>query len=161
MRCGGLPKNKNLPLGYKKLFALEGLTNEYFGKAVALREGQLLVFDYGYEAAELYCAARTSGTLARYAEHRVDDQWLDSPGEADLTSHVDFTAARMSAEAAGLRTTGFIEQSRFLVDAGLVDRLTAGRRLEDVRQRLQARTLVAFEGLGGTMKLMMFERAAA
>jgi lysine 6-dehydrogenase len=45
MRCGGLPKNKDLPLGYKKLFALEGLTNEYFGKAVALREGRIVEID--------------------------------------------------------------------------------------------------------------------
>src|SRR5262249_25333508 len=45
MRCGGLPKNRNLPLGYKKLFTLEGLTNEYFGKAVALREGKIVEID--------------------------------------------------------------------------------------------------------------------
>jgi lysine 6-dehydrogenase len=41
MRCGGLPVNKRLPLGYKKLFALEGLTNEYFGKAIVLRGGRI------------------------------------------------------------------------------------------------------------------------
>jgi lysine 6-dehydrogenase len=45
MRCGGLPQNKNLPLGYKKLFALEGLTNEYFGKAVVLRDGKVIEVD--------------------------------------------------------------------------------------------------------------------
>jgi lysine 6-dehydrogenase len=45
MRCGGLPKNKSLPLGYKKLFALEGLTNEYFGKAIILREGRVIEVD--------------------------------------------------------------------------------------------------------------------
>lgn len=126
--------------------------------ARALRAGELLIFDYGYEAAELYSAARRSGTLARYAGHRVDDRWLQDPGGADLTSHVDFTAVRISAEAAGLRTTRFVDQAQFLVEAGLVDRLTTGRRIEDVRQRLQARTLIAPEGLGGTMKLMAFER---
>lgn len=45
LRCGGLPQNKALPLGYKKLFALEGLTNEYFGKAIALREGAIVSID--------------------------------------------------------------------------------------------------------------------
>lgn len=45
VRCGGLPQNKQLPLGYKKLFALEGLTNEYFGKAIALREGKIIQID--------------------------------------------------------------------------------------------------------------------
>jgi len=129
--------------------------------ARALRAGELLVFDYGYEAIELYSGAHASGTLARYAGHRVDDRWLDDPGEADLTSHVDFTAVRLAAEAMGLRVTRSVDQAQFLVDAGLVDRLATGRRTEDVRRRLQARTLIAPEGLGGTMKLMAFERSAA
>jgi lysine 6-dehydrogenase len=41
MRCGGLPQNRALPLGYKQLFTLEGLTNEYSGTAVVLREGKV------------------------------------------------------------------------------------------------------------------------
>ncbi|MCK6551042.1 saccharopine dehydrogenase NADP-binding domain-containing protein [Myxococcota bacterium] len=45
MRCGGLPQNKALPLGYKKLFSLEGLTNEYFGKAIILRDGKVAEVD--------------------------------------------------------------------------------------------------------------------
>lgn len=45
MRCGGLPQNKALPLGYKKLFTLDGLTNEYFGKAIALRDGKIIEID--------------------------------------------------------------------------------------------------------------------
>lgn len=41
MRCGGLPQNRDLPLGYAQLFAMEGLTNEYFGEALVLREGKV------------------------------------------------------------------------------------------------------------------------
>ncbi len=41
MRCGGLPQNRNLPLGYKQLFSLEGLSNEYFGTAVVLHDGKV------------------------------------------------------------------------------------------------------------------------
>ncbi len=126
--------------------------------ARALRAGELLVFDYGYEAADLYSAARASGTLARYARHRVDDRWLDDPGEADVTSHVDFTSVRRAAEAEGLRVTRFVDQTRFLVDSGIADRLPAGSGVGAVRQRLQARTLIEPGGLGGTMKLMVFER---
>lgn len=42
---GGLPQNRNLPLGYRLLFAPDGLTNEYFGKAIVLREGKVLEID--------------------------------------------------------------------------------------------------------------------
>jgi SAM-dependent MidA family methyltransferase len=125
--------------------------------AGALRAGELLLFDYGYTAQELYSAAHSSGTLARYVGHRMDDRWLEDPGEADLTAHVDFTAVRLSAEAMGLHVTRFVDQTRFLVDSGLADRLAIGSELGAVRQRLQARTLIAPEGLGGTIKLLAFE----
>lgn len=45
MYCGGLPQNRSLPLGYKILFALDGLTNEYFGKALVLRGGEVKQVD--------------------------------------------------------------------------------------------------------------------
>ncbi|MAE72436.1 MAG: hypothetical protein CME06_18445 [Gemmatimonadetes bacterium] len=40
IRCGGLPQDPRPPLGYKLVFSVEGLTNEYFGKAVVLRDGR-------------------------------------------------------------------------------------------------------------------------
>jgi lysine 6-dehydrogenase len=45
VRCGGLPRNPRPPLGYRLLFAVEGLTNEYFGKAVVLRDGKRMEID--------------------------------------------------------------------------------------------------------------------
>lgn len=41
IRCGGLPQDPNLPLGYKRLFSLEGLADAYFGKALVLRDGRV------------------------------------------------------------------------------------------------------------------------
>jgi len=39
--CGGLPKTPLPPLGYKLVFNIAGLTNEYTGEAVVLREGRV------------------------------------------------------------------------------------------------------------------------
>ncbi len=39
--CGGLPQRPKPPLGYKLVFSIEGLTNEYFGKAYVLRDGKV------------------------------------------------------------------------------------------------------------------------
>ena len=39
--CGGLPQHPKPPLGYKLVFSIEGLTNEYFGKAYVLRDGRV------------------------------------------------------------------------------------------------------------------------
>ena len=40
VRCGGLPQIPRPPLDYKLVFSVEGLTNEYFGQAVFLRDGR-------------------------------------------------------------------------------------------------------------------------
>jgi lysine 6-dehydrogenase len=40
IRVGGLPQRPRPPLDYHLFFNIEGLTNEYFGKAVVLRNGQ-------------------------------------------------------------------------------------------------------------------------
>ena len=45
VRCGGLPQKPRAPLDYKLVFSVEGLTNEYFGKAVFLREGHRVEVD--------------------------------------------------------------------------------------------------------------------
>ncbi len=41
VRCGGLPTNPKPPLGYKLVFSVAGLTNEYFGRAHLLRGGKV------------------------------------------------------------------------------------------------------------------------
>jgi lysine 6-dehydrogenase len=41
IRCGGLPQKPKPPLGYKLVFSIQGLTNEYFGKAAILRNGEV------------------------------------------------------------------------------------------------------------------------
>lgn len=45
IRCGGLPQNPKPPLNYMLVFSIGGLTNEYFGKAVVLREGEIVEVD--------------------------------------------------------------------------------------------------------------------
>jgi lysine 6-dehydrogenase len=45
IRCGGLPLQPAGPLGYQLLFSIGGLTNEYRGEAIVLREGRLQRFE--------------------------------------------------------------------------------------------------------------------
>jgi lysine 6-dehydrogenase len=42
LRCGGLPQNRRPPLDYKLVFAISGLTVEYFGKAHVIRNGKVV-----------------------------------------------------------------------------------------------------------------------
>lgn len=53
IRCGGLPQNPKPPLDYKLVFSIGGLTNEYFGKAFIIRNGEVAEVDTFAELEEL------------------------------------------------------------------------------------------------------------
>ena len=76
--------------------------------------GRLLTLDYGLTNEEFFAPHRTSGTLRGYNRHRHADNVLVSPGELDITSHVNFSAILRAGELAGLRTEQFISQTQFL-----------------------------------------------
>jgi SAM-dependent MidA family methyltransferase len=69
----------------------------------SLAAGALLLVDYGYVASDLYSPLRPGGTLLCYAGHTVHSDPLRSPGEQDITSHVDLTSVRAALAASGLR----------------------------------------------------------
>jgi SAM-dependent MidA family methyltransferase len=87
--------------------------------AATLERGELLLIDYGLDAADLYRPERGS-TLRAYHRHRVHADPLVAIGRQDLTAHVDVTAVGRAAGAAGLTPVGRTTQAQFLagLDAG-------------------------------------------
>ena len=126
-----------------------------------LRRGFIIVIDYGHEAPELYSATHSSGTLTTYRRHCSTGpeaagapDWLRFPGDCDITSHVDFTSLRTAAEAEGLQTLGFMDQTYFLLGL-LEERLQ--QSINNQRSRLNnLKTLILPGGLGSTHKVMIF-----
>lgn len=91
--------------------------------AQSLQRGLLLLIDYGFAAAEYYHPQRHMGTLrAHYRHHALDDPFY-LPGLADLTAHVDFSAAARAGMAAGLELAGYASQAGFLLNGGLAELL--------------------------------------
>lgn len=132
-----------------------------------LERGFLLLVDYGHAAHELYSPTHAQGTLACYRRHRVEAAgdgraaapWLEEPGSRDITAHVDLTAVRTAAEAAGLRTLGELDQTYFLLGlAGDGAAAADGGGLDPIRRRLAYKTLLVPGGLGSTLKVMIFGR---
>jgi SAM-dependent MidA family methyltransferase len=124
-----------------------------------LRRGFIIVIDYGHEARELYSVTHSGGTLTSFSGHTsaVPDAssatppWLQRPGGQDLTAHVDFTSVRNAAEAEGLQTLGFLDQTYFIL--GLV----SGWNATALAERAAAlKTLLVPGGLGSTHKVMIF-----
>jgi NADH dehydrogenase [ubiquinone] 1 alpha subcomplex assembly factor 7 len=84
-------------------------------RRVASSGGAALIIDYGH--------ARTAfgDTLQAVKNHSFVPP-LQSPGEADLTAHVDFAAFARQSRAAGAMAHGPITQSAFLTRLGLRER---------------------------------------
>jgi SAM-dependent MidA family methyltransferase len=128
-----------------------------------LRRGFLVLIDYGHEARELYSATHAHGTLASFRKQVAggEGEWLQNPGEQDLTSHVDLTSVRRAAEAAGLIPIGVLDQTYFLLGLGIAERLERepAASTSALKRRLALKTLMLPGGLGSTHKVLIFGKA--
>ena len=132
-----------------------------------LERGFVILVDYGHEARELYSPSHASGTLTTFARHTMAGpetsadapSWLAQPGERDITCHVDFTSIRAAAEAEGLTTLGFLDQTYFLLALANLSNPSNLSYLSDpssLKNRLALKTLLMPGGLGSTHKVMIF-----
>jgi SAM-dependent MidA family methyltransferase len=143
------------------------------GACRALRRGVLIIVDYGGELAHLIAGDHARGTLRSYRRHQVDPTagaeapespaWLLDPGQRDLTAHVDFTAVRDAAVEEGCQVLPLVDQTRFLLQAGLAERLAAagGDDRASIRFRLAAKSLVLPGGPGSTHRVFLATRGVA
>ena len=88
------------------------------GRRLVHQGGAALVIDYGH------VESATGDTLQAVGGHAFANP-LQSPGEVDLTAHVDFQAFALAAESMGARVHGPIEQAEFLRNLGIEKRAAA------------------------------------
>jgi SAM-dependent MidA family methyltransferase len=126
----------------------------------SLDSGYILTIDYGYRRAEL--ARFPAGTLMSYRRHTAVDDALASPGERDITAHVNFTALQEHGACHGLETERFETLAQMLLEAGEADQfaaaLAAADSREALRRRMQLKTLLF--GMGETFRVLIQRRAA-
>lgn len=117
-----------------------------------LQRGLLVTCDYGFERTKLLDGrVRFHGTLACYRGQRVHRDALRNVGRQDLTAHVDFTTLIEAGEAVGLETVAFTRQARWLLACDLFDQLERA----DLETRLQARDLLAGDGMGEEIRVLV------
>ena len=112
--------------------------------------GAAFFIDYGFPEAEYYHPQRRSGTLACHHAHRMDDNPLDAVGEKDITAHIDFTAAALAAQEAGLHVLGYTSQAHFLINCGL----PALMEQASLPERAAAMKLLAEHEMGELFKVL-------
>ncbi len=86
-----------------------------------LRQGVILLIDYGFSRQEYYHPDRTMGTLMCHYQHRAHTDPFFYPGLEDITAHVDFTAVADAAVQAELDVLGYTTQAAFLLNCGLLE----------------------------------------
>ena len=85
---------------------------------LVVQGGVCLVIDYGYTQTSL------GDSLQAVAHHSYADP-LDAPGDADLTTHVDFAALARAAHSRGAKILGPVTQGYFLQQLGIERRAEA------------------------------------
>jgi NADH dehydrogenase [ubiquinone] 1 alpha subcomplex assembly factor 7 len=112
--------------------------------------GVALIIDYGHER------SAPGDTLQAVRRHRFAHV-LESPGEQDLTSHVDFEALGRAAGEAGVKVLGPVEQGAWLERLGIMARAAilatrAPERADDI-EAARAR-LCRPDAMGSLFKVM-------
>ena len=130
---------------------------ETVAERLATQGGAGLFVDYGYLGPAL------GDTLQALRRHRYDDP-LAAPGEADLTSHVDFAPLAAAAKRHGL-SAEIAAQGDFLLGLGLAERAGAlgARQDEAGRERIRqaVERLAGPAGMGSLFKVMSVHAAGA
>ncbi|HUW64293.1 MAG TPA: SAM-dependent methyltransferase [Spirochaetia bacterium] len=124
--------------------------------------GFLLVVDYGMEAVSLFSPARAGGTVRSFRRHQLVEDPLVDPGQQDITAHVNFSAlANRGREAFG-QPAGYTTQGRFIMHAGILEKLAKGDSyvFDPSRHQLaeQLKMLTLPGGMGEIFKVMAFYR---
>jgi NADH dehydrogenase [ubiquinone] 1 alpha subcomplex assembly factor 7 len=138
----------------------EGSIYEWRSDAIALElgrrtrsDGAALIIDYGHVRQGL------GQTLQAVAGHSYTDP-LRSPGEADLTAHVDFGTLANSAEIIGGRIHGPLSQRDFLHRLGIEKRAAmlksqvAPEKTAEIDSALARLTETGPKGMGELFKVL-------
>jgi SAM-dependent MidA family methyltransferase len=137
-------------------------------RAVAskLERGFVLTIDYGDLAKRIYTSDRPRGTLMAYHEHTVGEDFYSSPGETDLTAHVNISALIDAGKEAGLELAGFTTQERFLLALGEDNAFRDicdpdQSEIEQLQARLKLKRLINPEGMGTIFKVLIQRKGVA
>lgn len=103
-----------------------------------LGRGAAFFIDYGFPAHEYYHPQRDGGTLMCHFRHRTHTDPFLYPGLQDITAHVDFTGIAQAALDAQAEILGYSTQGRFLLNAGIAQRLSEQIPSEDPTRYLPA-----------------------
>ncbi len=115
-----------------------------------LLQGDVLIFDYGYEKREILRFPQ--GTLLAYRRHSAIADVLDSPGTRDISAHVNFTYLKNLALSAGFEVVRQSSLAEWVLSVWDQEMLATQWKQADHRWRLQWKQLVF--GMGEVFRVL-------
>lgn len=124
------------------------------------QQAVILMVDYGYEQHQYYHAARNTGTLMCFYQHRSHPDPLIYPGLQDITAFVDFDAFADAAIDAGFVLMGLRTQAQFLMNNGLLELVQdrQGDELAQLALAQQVKTLTLPGEMGEKFKVIGMQK---
>jgi SAM-dependent MidA family methyltransferase len=131
--------------------------------AQTLSQGAVLLIDYGFDAKTYYHPQRSQGTLMCHYRHYAHSQPFFYPGLQDITSHVNFSQVAEAGVQHGLNLVGYLPQSNFLINCGILDclRVMPADSRDYLRSVSQVQKLVSPAEMGELFKVIAFEKGLA
>jgi SAM-dependent MidA family methyltransferase len=128
-----------------------------------LKKGFVVLVDYGFEAEELFSAARPQGSLRAFRQHEFVENLLSEPGRYDITASVNWTAVKQASASLGFRVVEFLSQDKFLLQAGLLDQLQSmiaqtNDEAEKARLSTDAREMILPGGMAEHFQVLVLSR---
>ena len=126
-----------------------------------LKNGVLLLADYGFGRTEYYHPQRNNGTLMCHRSQMSDSLPLESPGDKDITTHVDWTAIAEAGLHGGGNLGGYTTQAHFLLNCGITEILAESLPLGDLHYAqlaAGAQKLLLPHEMGELFKFMAFTK---
>lgn len=127
--------------------------------AQTLKQGAILMVDYGFSANEYYHPQRNLGTLMCHYQHYAHTDPLIHVGLQDITAHVDFTAMAVAGTKAGAEFVGYTSQAQFLMNCGILDlmsQVSASDAAHYVPLAAGAQKLLSPAEMGDLFKVIAF-----
>ncbi len=129
--------------------------------SASMKQGHVLLIDYGFPQHELYLAERSQGTLMCHYRHTAHPDPLTLIGLQDITCHVDFSAVAETAFNAGFAIDGYTSQGGFLQEVGILTLARSDDVATQFRHAQQLKRLLLPSEMGELFKVIALSKNAS
>ena len=128
-----------------------------------LKNGLILIIDYGYLSKELYSSKRLNGTYKCLYKHKIIKNPYINIGNQDITAHVNFDYLTSIGKEFGFSLLKYTTQSQFLIDWGILEIIEkySDKEINDqenINSRLAIKTLLLPEFMGESFKVLLMSK---